>query len=476
MIKIFLIPSSLPASGVVTSVEDQGKSANLWLGGLPISILETVKSNSLFTIVPGSDFNSNNFTLKLQIRNRTGLKAKASIIIETNNSQKSVDSESQQFQAAEENSDSQIQKTKQQSSPPNPQLLVGELVREKIRVLPRAIDLVIALDPNLERIERVDATSGFSAISKVKVVASTQGADYTFSRVLETTIAKSPSTPLPSMYQGRYALFSLGQALIPNSVGEGEEAVKVAVQRLSSQLKTLLAAKILRLTNNEGSTQIKVRANLATITPEAKIVMRRETWGVSDGARLKTNQEGVANFGTPEGLISLPISSRIQCRLYNDGDRPVYFLLFSLDSRGRILLLHPTLSDQAWNNAESTETDLVISPGNSVNMPPVMSKFPRETESFGWRLIGPKGLTETQIICSNKPFRNTIAALNGEMRQVRDDRLIKEVLSPLKVAQAVLEDLQSASQSGVASSGLSTDDWTLDINSWATLSFVCRVV
>ncbi|NES01539.1 MAG: caspase family protein [Okeania sp. SIO2F4] len=466
-----LSPSLPPASGVVTSVEDNGKTANLWLGGLPISILDVVGSNSLFRTLADSDLDLN---FQLQIRNRNGLKAKASIIIETNSSQQSSQQQQQQFQS-DENAKNQTQKPPQKS-PPSPQLLAGSLVREKIRVLPRPMDLMIALDPDMSRIERVDATSGFSAIPQVTVVANTQAADYVFSRVRETNIAQNPLISLPSKSQGRYALFSLAQVLILNSIGEGEEAVKVAVQRLSSQLKTLLAAKILRLSVNEGSTQIKLRANLATVTPEAKSVMRRETFGVGDGAKFPTNIEDVGNFGVSDGLLTLPIGSRIQCRLYNDGDLPVYFMLFILDSSGRILVLDQTISNQFGNNTQPSQTGLVISPGDSVNMPPVISKYPRDTESFGWRVIGPEGLSEILILSSHQPFKETIAALDGEVRQVRDDRLIKEILNPLTAAEAVLRDLQSASQSAIQSTGLSTDDYALDINSWATLSFVCRVV
>ncbi|MEM1170635.1 MAG: caspase family protein [Cyanobacteria bacterium P01_H01_bin.35] len=467
-----LTPSLPSASGVVTSVEDNGKTANLWLGGLSISILDAVKSNSLFTTLPDLDSDPN---FRLQIQSRTGLKAKASVIIETNNSsQQSSEQQQEEFQI-DENTNNPIQKLPQKS-PPNSQLLAGSLVREKIRVVPRPMDVMITLDPNMSRIERVDATSGFSAIPQVTVVQNTQAADYVFSRVRETAIAQSPSAPLPSMSQGRYALFSPGQVLIPNSEGEGGEAVKVAVQRLSSQLKTLLAAKILRLTNNEGSTQIKLRANLATVTPEAKIVMRRETFGIGDGAKFPTNIEDVGNFGVYDGLLTLPIGSRIQCRLYNDGDRPAYFILFILDSSGRILVLDPTTSSQIGNNAQPSETGLVVSPGDSINMPPVISSSPIDTESFGWRVIGPEGLSEIMILSSHQPFKETIASLDGEVRQVRDDQLIKEVLNPLAVAEAVLRDLQSASQSTIESTGLSTDDYALDINSWASLSFVSRVV
>ncbi len=458
-----LLPS---AGGVITSVEDNGKIANLWLGGLPISILDGITSYSFFETLPDSDLD---LSFKLQIQSRNGLKAKASVIIETNSSQQSSDPN-------DKNTNNQTQKLAQKS-PPNLQLLPGSLVREKIRVLPQTMDLMIALDPEMSRIERVDATSAFSAISKVTVVASTQAADYIFSRVEETTIAQSPSAPLLSMYQGHYALFSLAQVLIPNSLGEGGKVVKVAVQSLSSQLTTLLAAKILRLTNNEGATQIKLRASLATVTPEAKSIMRRETLGVSDGTKFKTNiEEDLDKFGVDDGLPTLPTGSRIQYQLYNGGDRPVYFMLFILDSNGNILVVNPTISNQVENNTQPSQTGLVISPGNSVNIPPVINKSSINAESFGWRVIGPEGLAESLIFCSHQPFKETIAALDEEVLQIRDDQLIREILNPLAVAQAILRDLQSASESTIQSRGSSTGDYTLDINSWATLSFIYRVV
>ncbi|MGB3511974.1 MAG: caspase family protein [Microcoleaceae cyanobacterium] len=461
-----LTPLSPPASGAIASVEDNGKTANLWLAGLPIGILDVVESNSLFTIVPPSASDPKNFQQQLQIRNRSGLQAKASI---------KEAPLSKQSSESQENADSQTQKTDQAPLPFSPQLLLGQLIREKVRILPKPISLRIALDPNLARIERVDATSGFSALPQVAVVASTETSDYVFSRVRETTIAQSLSAPLPSIYQGRYALFSLGEVLIPNSVGEGEEAVKVAAQRLTSQLKTLLAAKVLRLTNNESSTQLKVRATLATITPEAKVVMRRETLGVTNSKQLKTNIESIPDFGAAEGLLTLPIGSQVQCRLYNDGDRPIYFMLFRLDSSGRVLTLDPTGSNTSSSNGQPSPTGQVISAGESMNMSSVIST-PRDTESFGWKLIGPAGLVETQIICSYQPFKETIAVLDGQTGQVRDNQIVKEVLSPLKVAEAILRDLQSASKSAIQSTGLSTDNWALDINSWSTLSFIYRVV
>ena len=151
-------------------------------------------------------------------------------------------------------------------------------------------------------------------------------------------------------------------------------------------------------------------------------------------------------------------------------------MLFILDSNGNILVVNPTISNQVENNTQPSQKGLVISPGNSVNMPPVINKSSRNAESFGWRVIGPEGLAESLIFCSHQPFKETIAALDEEVLQIRDDQLIREILNPLAVAQATLRDLQSASESTIQSRGSSTGDYTLDINSWATLSFIYRVV
>jgi hypothetical protein len=92
------------------------------------------------------------------------------------------------------------------------------------------------------------------------------------------------------------------------------------------------------------------------------------------------------------------------------------------------------------------------------------------------KVSGPIGLVETQIIFSEAPFDRTLAALEGGMQQVRDAQPIRVLLNPLQVARAVLEDLHAASMTGAMNAGISTDDFALDVNIWATLSFVYRVI
>ncbi|TAG67266.1 MAG: caspase family protein, partial [Oscillatoriales cyanobacterium] len=295
---------------------------------------------------------------------------------------------------------------------------------------------------------------------QVSAVGSEQPADFRFGRVSETIVAQTPAAYEPALYQGRYGLFSVSQMLIPDTQGDGGEAVKVAVQRLIPQLKALQAGKLLRLTVNETSSRLKVRAVLATLAPQARVMVQRESVRASGDYRLEplsAPSEKSSNLG----ILSLPIGSRIQYRLYNESDRPVYAAVFSSDTAGRLL----AMNYQAESDAGAMS--MAIAPGDNLSVP--------AAGALGLAVSGAVGLAETLIIVSENSFDRTLAAIAAEMQQTRDT-LPLVLLNPLNVARAVLEDLHAASIPGVQKLGISTDDLALDVNVWATLSFVYRVV
>ena len=419
--------NSPAADGAVTAVEDGGKTVQLWLGGLPPEVLECCGASVFSSVSSEGD--------RLLLLRRTGLAAKAQVL----------------------------------EWPIPAKLTAGELVTEVIRVLPRNISLIVALDSDLERIERVDATSAFATVAQTSVVAGEQSADCRFGRVPSTTVAQISSTQQPAFYPSRYGLFSLGQTLIPNTDGDGGEAVKVAVQRLTPQLKTLLAAKLLRLTTPGGSSRLKVRAVLATLAPQSRVVQERSSVRADEDDPLEPLSGEIEQSVGFELLskrlskrLSLTQGCRIQYRLYNESDRPVYFVVFSLDSAGRLLVLNPDAKNTVG------ETPGAIEPGGNLSVP--------GAGAYGSKVSGPIGLVETQIIFSEAPFDRTLAALEGGMQQVRDAQPIRVLLNPLQVARAVLEDLHAASITGAMNAGISTDYFALDVNIWATLSFVYQVI
>ena len=423
-----LMLNSPASDGAVTAVEDGGKTVQLWLGGLSPGVLEC-SGGSVFAL-------NSSAGERLLLRGRTGLSAKAQVL--------------------------------DKPSRTDGQLTVGELVREEIRVLPRNIGLTVALDSGLERIERVDATSAFATVPQVAAVGSEQPADCRFGRVPETTLAETVSPHEPALSPSRYGLFSLAQMLIPDTQGDGGEAVKVAVQRLTPHLKALQAGKLLRLTVNEGSSRLKVRAVLATLAPQARAVAQREPVRAGGDYRLEPHSGESEKSASPH-ILSLPEGSRIGYRLYNDSGRPVYFAVFCSNCAGRLSVLGAEGKDSVAGMSRA------IAPGENLTVP-AAGAIHFEGFANGWAVSGPIGLAETLIIFSETPFAQTLAAIEAEMQQTRDALPIRVLLNPLNVARAVLEDLHAASIPGVQKVGISTDDWALDVNVWATLSFVYRVV
>ncbi len=399
------IPS---ADGVITAVEDNGKTAQLWLGGLPPTVLEYYKENSqLNTITEDST------ALQLQVKSRYALKAKAQVI-------------------------------------GNNPLQVGQLVREAVRVLPRNVSLNIALDPNLERIEKVDATSAFAAIPRVSLIT-TAGLpiDYLFGRVIESSTS-------------RYGLFSPKQELISNSVGEAGEAAKVAVNRLIPKLKTLLAVKLWRLISNAGSSRLGVEATLEVINPEKQVIMQLH----SERSRLSISKLKTLALKDSILLPTIAIGSQIQYRVSNKSDRPVYLLLMGLDSNKSAIALYPISPTIEPSSLEKPLLqNLLINPGETITVP-------SNSVDFQWLTHTPAAVTETYLILSIASFTSALVALqNGIQAPTAEKEYIGALSNPVEVATAVLQDLHNASGNKP-----DLDTYHLDVNAWASFNFVYQVV
>lgn len=427
---------SIGADGVVIQVEENGKSVQLWLAGLPATVLEYYGNNSLLEVVAATGQITEK-SLQLQLRSKEGLTAKARLT--------------------------------EISLADNSQIQVGQLVQEAIRILPRNLGLTIALDTRLERIERVDATSAFANIPAVSsvVVAGEQSADYLFGKQLEEAREKGEAIDA----SGGYGLFYLAREPIRNTTGDALEAVKSAVNRLTPQLKTLLAAKLLRLTANEGSSRLGIRASLEIVspqTPQTTVVMQRTT------LRASLKSTGITDNFNPQSQVSVPtlqIGNSVRYRLENHSDAKVYFLLLGIDPSGSAIALYKT---QASKQAQISDnklsfTEAVIEPGETLTIP-------QSPTANYWTVLGPSGLSEIQLICSRTPFTKAIATLEASRPPKGEGEQFGDVLNPLDVAQALLQDLHQASKVTPDSLGTVADTYALNVNTWATLSFIYQVV
>lgn len=438
------------ADGVVVSLEEAGKTVQLWLGGLAAAVLEQVEPNALLRLV--EQFNPDRPSpppTYLQLVSRNGLMAKAKV-----------------YPGSAEST-----------------LQVGQFLREQVRIVPHTVGLTIALDSTLARIERVDAVSAISALPRLSAtIAGEQAADYVFSTIQAAqptqvaalpTAALSDALPAKAVVQSSYALFSPGRSPVPNTVGDGGEAVKVAVKRLVPKLHTLLAAKLLNLTLNESASQLAVRATLTVLTPAARGLMQRETAAIAQQTPIP---ETLPSMLTPETakLVSLPTGSHIQYQLENQSDQPLHFLLLHLDSRGDLVLLRaPLVHTASASEASVTETSPVsdrplntIAPGETLTLP-------QPSASFQWLVTGPTGLATTYLLCSRAPFSQTMTLLGARSS---DASSLQTLAKPLDVVQAILQDLHDAGDRTALPLSNLADSFALDMNAWASLRFVYQIV
>ncbi|QLE57467.1 caspase family protein [Nostoc sp. TCL26-01] len=401
-----LLDHATSAEGVILAIEDDGKTALIWLGGLPAQVLEYYGVNSRLSLVTGE---------QLVLRSRTGLTAKA-IIAKTG-----------------------------EIIP----LQAGQLLQETLRVLPKNINLAVALDTSLERIERVDATSALTGISRFSsVVVGEQPADYVF--------GKLPQNP------SRYGLFTPGGELIPNTDGGVGEAVKVAALRLSSKLLTLLAAKLWRLTENQGSSRLPVKVTLEIVNNiSPRLVWQQET------VRSLNNE---TTLKKPPATVVIPIGSRIQYRVQNLSDRPIYFMLLGLKNHRTAIGLYSWQTSPEPNNPDNKPQlqQVAIAPHETMTLP-------QAAPTSGWVTSGPAYECEHQIILSTAPFNSTLEALDNAKYSTGDQQPIGTLVNPLEIAQALLQDLHNANTIKSEMNGTATDSYILDVNNWASFNFSFQV-
>ncbi len=461
--------------GVIQAISTDGRTATIWLGGLPPRVLEY--------LAPPAILSSGERLLKL--RSRTGLTAQAKLIGDPDDG------------AA---------------------LQVGAPIFEAIRILPKSIDLVVALDSRLERIERVDATSALSALSFVsstsdtglpadcllgrpisnnagtltaslRPVASPQALSQASSQASSQALSgpkHSPANPtanptgnptgnppanpleLPAdAIKSGYGLFSLTRDIIPGTLASQDEAIKPAVTRLTAKLRSLMALKLLRLSENRGASQLPVRVVLEQVGPDEKVLISRQTLRPDSVKGQLENPSDVESSFIPQ----VPVGARVRYRLFNDGEVPLYYTLINVDPMERLSAFCPVITasaqpvEERLNKAIDITTTQPAPEMAAASIPPDSSVAVPSVD-LDWSVEAPTGPVETYVICSLSPLNQTLntlllaAANSGRQR-------VSPLANPLEVVESLLRDLSQDN---------ATDAYSLNVAQWATLNFTYQAV
>jgi hypothetical protein len=265
-----------------------------------------------------------------------------------------------------------------------------------------------------------------------------------------------------------YGLFSAGGALIPNTVGKSNEAVKSAVSRLTPHFNTLLAAKWLGLTVNEGSSRLQVEATLESVEKQSSPFLQRATLRSSPtSAELWDKLSAKYSSSSTVELPVLTKGTRARFRLANYGDRPLYVLLLGIDSDGNAITLYVPQA-KATTEDRPTLKDILLSPKETLIIP-------EPQDSLSWKIAGSGGIAEIYLIFSLQPFQKTLKALSTKQNFKLVQEQVLNIINPLEVVRALLQDLHQASAVPANIIGSNDNVYALDVNAWATLSFVYKV-
>ena len=419
------VSDSLSAEGVVSAIANN--SLELKLIGLPATILNSYGINSCVNLISNSNLDN---LIPLQIKSREGFIAKAQPL------------------------DREVH--------PSTRIQVGELVKESIRVLDRDLGLILALDPNFQRIERVDATSAIANINAVTsvVMAGEQNADCLLGKI--TNPALETEIPSPS-----YGLFSVGGVLISKTTGASNEAVKSAIARLNPQFNNLLAAKWLELTTNEFSSGLPVGATLELLDKNQASFLQRATLS-SPTVETTGNKATLLPVEANSFVPALTNGSHIRFSLSNQSDRPLYAILFGIDADSNVFALYTPLESET-ETAKAKLKDIAIAPQTELLVP-------ESEDSWKWKVSDLTGITAVYTIFSVQPFTKTLTNLATQQNLQLDREQVLNIPQPLAAIKTILQDLHIASS--VASNIISsnTDVYALDVRNWATLNFIYEVV
>ncbi|MEM1310822.1 MAG: caspase family protein [Cyanobacteria bacterium P01_H01_bin.153] len=368
-----------PAEAVITSVSDE--AVEVWLGGVNPNSLEGFNAGAIL-----SGVNAAGQTQGLvQLTDRSGLTGRGQLL------------------------EADI-------------LPTGALLQEQVRGIPTNVTLRIGLDDSLEA-DTVKARMALATIPAIEPLA--LGGDevhYILGRLTAAyrrELAGQPNLPA----EGSIGLFSQGLDLVPDSYGYPDEAIDAAVERLRPKLRSLLAARTVKLVLNPSSSRLNLGV---TMIPAAGNQLLASKFTLR-GGNAPTAPQMAAN--------QIPLGTAIRFEIENRENRDLYLSVLAIDSAGEMAVIFP---NQWAASIESTR----LPASTTLQLPaPDLDSFRLVTQP-------PVGKTEVLIVASTNPMDKALQGLQAlaNERGFRDGPI--PVIDPEAVIEDLLADVSNTEETG----------------------------
>jgi hypothetical protein len=429
-----------PAEAVITKIE--GDRVEFWLGGIEPRSIAAFNKGAVFLLL--DEQGKNLGVVQLESRDpKNGLIGRGKLV-----------------------------ETRQRNV-----LKPGLLLQEQARAIPDNLDLRIGLDQSLTS----GGSRGLEAIPKIPrlrpMPLGQTEVHYILGRMTEARVQelqKRKQQEIPA--SGSVGLYDQGLDLIPGSFGAAGESVTQAVERLRAKFRSLLAARLVKLTLNADSSRMNVSAKMRIVDGTGKpLDVVAQEFTVRGGNPLQKT-EGVNQTTTviPAGAVTfengipqLPIGTRVQLEVENREKGDLYVTVLVISPEGDMFVIFPN----TWT--ETTQA-AIIQAGQTRKIPD-----PAQQDQFKITVGKPLGTAEVLVIASATPIREALKVLQqiASSRGQRSGPVALEEDST-KAIDTLLGDLDRSSRSGGNPLDVSYDPTARAVNTaqLAALSITFRSV
>ena len=333
----------------------------MWLGGVLPQALSAFNQNTILQLID----NQGKEQGKIQLESRNGLKGTGRIL-ELKNSTL---------------------------------LKPGALLKEAVRVIPSDYKLLIGLDDSLGK-DIEFARNEIAKIERIEPISLQTGkVHYIFGRMTKVRQAELINKQVQNIPElNSFGLYTEGLDLIPYSFGTSEETISNALSRLKSKFRSLLAARILKLTLNANSSRLKVSASLNIDNQEtltAQTLPSRTTTKVSE---LNADTLDNPNLSYKNGILQIPFKTSVQFQIKNQEPHDLYITVFIINPQGKINVLFPF----DWSAPENAT---LVKANQTIQLPNP------EVHDWSIKIIEPLGLSEALVVASKSPLRKSLQSL-----------------------------------------------------------------
>ncbi len=321
----------------------------------------------------------------------------------------------------------------------------GMLLQEQVRGMPENLVLRVGLDDSLGD-DLATAQKLLQSVGRVEIVPVKPGqeVDYLLGRMTAKTarqLASQKLTTLPP--KNTLCLFNAALLPIAESSGAVGESIETAVRRLTPKLKSLLAVRILQAILGTDASSLRVSTEivpvLAGVAGEARVIRSRgmQQSGGNGRSQITTSQ-------------TVKAGAKLQIRLRNDEDQPLYIAVLVISDNGSLTVLYPI----------GRETTAALVDKRAALLVPVPLT-----------VSGPSGFFELMVVASREELKGALEGINriaGDRGLIRGEPASLEGDEPLSIVGQLIRDIDSLSRAGGRA--------LVDSSKLAVLSTVFQVV